>query len=74
MIWLVIIMLIICATILFAMYLYFCADNNTGLFIKPEYNGRLRNLEEEQKKLIQEIRELKDIIKEQNHIGGFKVQ
>ena len=76
MIWLVIIILIVCATILAAMYFYYADSNGTGCFARHPYYPKdetLQELKEQQQQLINEIQELKTIIKEQNSVGGFKI-
>lgn len=77
MIWLVIIILIVCATILAAMYFYYADSNGTGCFADKYYckddDKVFQELKEQQQQLINEIQELKTIIKEQSSVGGFKI-
>ncbi len=77
MIWLMLIAIIICASVLIAMYLYYANENMTGCFAKKHYyedNDKvLQELKEQQQQLVNEIQELKTIIKEQSSFGGFKV-
>lgn len=77
MIWLVIIMLIVCATILIGMYLYYADSNMSGCFssdYKTANNADLEDLKEQYQQIIKEIQELKDIVKEQNSFSGFTIQ
>lgn len=40
-------LIIICATIIIGMYIYYCAQNNVKAFVKPEYNATLNELKRE---------------------------
>lgn len=46
--------LIICATILMAMYMYYCSENETGMFQNPKYEKRIRELEKQMEELRKE--------------------
>lgn len=39
--------LFICATILIGMYIYYCAENGTGVFEILRYSERIENLEKQ---------------------------
>lgn len=56
MFWVFLIILIICATILLSMYIYYCAENEVGMFYNPTYdfNKRIAALEDEIIKLKRE--------------------
>ena len=69
----IIMTIIICATVLITVYLYYCAENDAGCFEKLS-SYRLKDLEEQQEELVKEIQELKEIIKEQNPFNGFTIQ
>lgn len=63
---LVIIILMICATILFGMYLYFCAENRIGIFDCAKYKNDIKDIKnaineltDEVQKVDIEIREMK---------------
>ena len=45
MFWLTFIVLIVCATILFAMYMYYCSENCIHMFETPRYDERILKLE-----------------------------
>ena len=45
---------IICATILFGLYMYYCSQNEVGLFQKPKYEKRIRELEKKVAEYFQE--------------------
>lgn len=69
----IIITVIICATILIGVYLYYSAENDAGCFEKLS-SYRLKDLEEQQEELVKEIQELKEIVKEQGSFNGFTIQ
>ena len=41
----VLIILIICTTILFGIHMYFCSENEIGMYADPRYEERIRKLE-----------------------------
>ena len=41
----IVITLIICGTILFALYMNYCDNNRVGMFSHPRYEERIANLE-----------------------------
>lgn len=49
------IVVIICATILAGIYIYYCSENDVGLFEKPKYNERINKMEERIRKLEEKI-------------------
>lgn len=55
----ILVILILCATVLLGLYLYYCSENNTGLFVDPKYNSTLGELKESIEDLTYEIEELK---------------
>lgn len=44
--------LIVCASILFGLYMYLCSENEVKMFANPEYEKRIRKLEKEIQKLL----------------------
>ena len=48
---LVSIVLILCATILFGLYMYYCVENEIKMFAYPRYEERIRKLEKEMSEL-----------------------
>lgn len=50
---LVLLVLIMCVTVLFGIYMYFCSENETKMFVDPRYEERIRKLE----KQVEELRE-----------------
>lgn len=47
----IILTLIVCATILFAMYMDYCSINRVGMFKNPKYEERIDKLERKVKAL-----------------------
>lgn len=43
--------LIICLTVLLAMYMYFCSENEVKMFADPRYDERIKELEKRMKEL-----------------------
>ena len=41
----VLIFLIICGSILFGIHMYFCSENEIGMYADPKYEERIRKLE-----------------------------
>lgn len=41
----VLLVLIICVTVLFGIYMYFCSENETKMFVDPRYEERIKKLE-----------------------------
>ena len=50
----ILIVLIICASVLFGIHMYFCAENEIGMYADPKYEKRISDLE----KLIKEKGEI----------------
>lgn len=50
----VLIVFIICATILVAMYVYYCGENEIGMFQNPKHEKRIRELEKQMEELKKE--------------------
>lgn len=50
----VIVFLIICTTILMAMYMYYCSENEVGMFQNPQCEKRIRELEKQMEELKKE--------------------
>lgn len=50
----VVIILIICATVLMAMYMYYCSENRIGMFKNPNYGKRIKELEKQMEELKKE--------------------
>jgi hypothetical protein len=46
---------IICTTILIGMYIYYCSENEVGLFEKPKYNERINKMEKQIRELEEKI-------------------
>ena len=53
----IVITLIICGTILFALYMNYCDNNRVGMFANPRYEERIANLE----KIILELHKLYEL-------------
>lgn len=50
----VLVVLIICATVIMAMYIYCCSENEIGMFQNPKYEKRIRELEKQMEELKKE--------------------
>lgn len=50
----VLVVFIICVTILVAMYVYYCSENEIGMFQNPRYEKRIRELERQMEELKKE--------------------
>lgn len=53
------IILVICATILVGMYLYYCSENSIGIFDRTKYKSDLKDLKDAVNELTKEIQEMK---------------
>lgn len=51
MIWFVVIIIIICATIVAIAYMGYCSSNRVNMFANPRYDERIRELETEVEEL-----------------------
>lgn len=51
----ILIILIICATVLAGMYIYYCSENEIGIFANPKYEKRISELE----KAVEELKKKK---------------
>ncbi|MCI8378653.1 MAG: hypothetical protein HFH72_09065 [Lachnospiraceae bacterium] len=47
----ILVFLIICATVLMAMYMYYCSENEVGMFQNPKYEKWIRELEKQMEEL-----------------------
>ena len=50
---LVLLVFIICASVLFGIYMYLCSENEIKMFADPRYEERIRKLE----KVVEELKE-----------------
>lgn len=41
----VLIVLIVCGSVLFGIYMYLCSENEFGMFERPKYEERIKRLE-----------------------------
>lgn len=55
----IVIILMVCATILIGMYLYYCSENSIGIFDRTKYRSDLYDLKEAVNELTKEIQEMK---------------
>lgn len=55
----IVIILMVCATILIGMYLYYCSENSIGVFDRTKYRSDLYDLKEAVNELTKEIQEMK---------------
>lgn len=61
---LVVIILMICATILFGMYLYFCAENKIGIFDCAKYKSDIKDIKNAIAELTDEVQQVDIEIRE----------
>lgn len=59
-------LIIICATILIGMYIYYCAQKEVKLFAKPEYYVSLHDLKILMRSLIVDVQQIKREIQDMN--------
>lgn len=50
----VLVVLVICATILAGMYIYYCAENEVKMFANPKHEKRIKELERQMEELKKE--------------------
>ena len=55
----IVIILMVCATILIGMYLYYCSENSIGIFDRTKYRSDLYDLKDAVNELTKEIQEMK---------------
>lgn len=48
------IVLIICITVIIGMYIYYCSENEVGMFQNPKYKKRITELEKQMEELRKE--------------------
>lgn len=61
---LVTIILMICVTILYGMYLYFCAENKIGIFDCAKYKNDIKDIKNAIDELIDKVQEVDIEIRE----------
>lgn len=59
-------LIIICATILIGMYIYYCAQKEVKLFARPEYYVSLHDLKILMRSLIVDVQQIKREIQDMN--------
>lgn len=50
----VLVILILCAAVLFGLYMGLCSENEVGMFADPQYEKRIKKLEEQMEELKKE--------------------